>query len=224
LLAFSFDAHTSPVNRVLVLGAHSDDIEIGAGGTLRRLLGAYPAVRAHWVVFSARERRAQEARESAAEILGGDPRHTIETHEFRDGFFPYRGERLKEAFEALKAGGRPDIVLTHHREDLHQDHRLVAELTWNTFRDHVILEYEVPKYDGVVGAPNFFVPLSSAALEAKIEGLMRHFGSQRDKQWFTPETFRSLARLRGIECRAPTGYAEAFYLRKAIWGPALSGS
>jgi LmbE family N-acetylglucosaminyl deacetylase len=169
------------------------------------------------VVFSAAGVRETEARQSAGAIWGDHGRCRVETHDFRDGFFPYEGGRIKEIFERLKADIAPDVILTHHREDLHQDHRIISELTWNTFRDHAILEYEVPKYDGGLGSPNLFVPLSVSIVDAKIDQLMRDFGTQRSKAWFSQETFRGLMRLRGVECRSPTGYAEGFYVRKAIW-------
>jgi LmbE family N-acetylglucosaminyl deacetylase len=205
------------VRTVLVLGAHSDDIEIGAGGTIRWLFERFPEAKVRWVVFSAIGVREAEARHSAATIWNDSGRCRVDTHDFRDGFFPYEGGRVKEVFERLKSDAEPDLILTHHRDDLHQDHRVIAELTWNTFRNHVILEYEVPKYDGGLGSPNFFVPLSASVVDAKIEQLMRDFGTQRSKAWFTEETFRGLMRIRGVECRSPTGYAEGFYQRKAIW-------
>jgi LmbE family N-acetylglucosaminyl deacetylase len=207
----------SEVGSVLVLGAHSDDIEIGLGGAVRCILARAPQARIHWVVLSAAGARKTEAERSAAAIMGKHAHRSVETHEFRDGFFPYEGARVKEVFEALKPKVQPDVIFTHHGEDRHQDHRMIADLTWNTFRDHVILEYEIPKYDGGLGSPNFFVPLSAAIVDAKVKQLMRDFGTQRSKAWFTEETFRGLMRLRGIECRSPTGYAEGFYLRKAIW-------
>lgn len=202
---------------VLCLGAHSDDIEIGCAGTLMRLLADRADVRCHWVVLSGGDSgdRAKEARASAAELLGRAAT-AIEVESFRDAFFPYRGEEVKACFEELKRKVQPDIVFTHYRDDLHQDHRLVAELTWNTFRDHLILEYEIPKYDGGLGSPNLFVPLGQKEVARKVDLLMTHFGSQRSNQWFCPETFRGLMRIRGVECNAPGGYAEAFYCRKIV--------
>jgi LmbE family N-acetylglucosaminyl deacetylase len=208
---------SGPIANVLALGAHSDDIEIGAGGTIRWLLQSTPAVKLHWVVFAAAGARAVEAEASATSILGKSSRHTVRLFDFRDGFFPYDGARLKETFERIKAECQPDLVLCHDRDDLHQDHRVVGELAWNTFRDHLILEYEVPKYDGGLRSPNLFVPLPEALVEEKVAGLMRHFASQRAKQWFTEDTFRALMRLRGVECRSKSGYAEGFQCRKAIW-------
>ena len=213
----ALDIADRPFGTLLVIGAHSDDIEIGAGGTVRRLLESTPGLRVHWVVLSATGARRDEATRSAASILGTSGEHRVETFSFRDGFFPYDGASVKEAFERLKSSCDPDVILTHHTGDLHQDHRLVGELTWNTFRDHLILEYEIPKYDGGLGSPSVYVPLSAATMQAKVAGLMEHFGSQRSKSWFTEDTFYGLARLRGLECRAPDGYAEAFYCRKLVW-------
>lgn len=209
-------SEADPLREVVVIGAHSDDIEIGAGGTVRAILEAFPDIKIHWVVLAAAGDREREARGSAMEILGDVERHAVTTLQFRDGFFPYEGAGIKDAFENFKRNMSPDLVITHYREDLHQDHRLVGELTWNTFRDHLILEYEIPKYDGGLGSPNVFVPIPGPLASAKIDGLLRHFGSQRNKGWFDEETFRGLMRLRGIECRSPTGYAEAFYARKAL--------
>jgi LmbE family N-acetylglucosaminyl deacetylase len=203
---------------VLCLGAHSDDLEIGCSGSLLSLLAGRPRARVTWVVFSAPGARADEARAGAEAVLGDAADTRVWLHEFRDGFFPYVGAELKEIFEKLKQAVEPDLVFTHTRHDLHQDHRLVNELTWNTWRDHAILEYEIPKYDGDLGAPNVFVPLSAEVCERKLALLMRCFSSQRSKHWFSEETFRSLLRLRGLECRAPSGYAEAFHGRKLRLG------
>jgi LmbE family N-acetylglucosaminyl deacetylase len=200
--------------RVLALGAHADDIEIGCGGTILRLAQAYPELHVHWVVLSGSTARADEARASAEAFLDGVPERQIAVHDFRDGYFPYLGGAVKDVFERLKSEVAPDVILTHHRHDLHQDHRHVCELTWNTFRDHLILEYEVPKYDGDLGAPNFFVHLSKTTCERKITIIMEHFATQLDRRWFTDDLFRSLLRLRGMESNAPEGSAEAFYCRK----------
>jgi len=202
--------------RVLALGCHSDDIEIGAGGLLLRLLRTHPDVDVHWVVFSAPGARRDEARASAEDLLAGAVSPFVETHDFRDGYFPYDGAQVKDVFETIKAGPAPDLVLTHHRQDLHQDHRLVCELTWNTFRDHLVLEYEIPKYDGDLSRPNVYVPLEEEAARRKVDVLMRHFGTQRNKHWFTEDLFLGLMRVRGMECRSPTGYAEAFHGRKLV--------
>ncbi|HEY7292633.1 MAG TPA: PIG-L deacetylase family protein [Vicinamibacterales bacterium] len=201
--------------RILCLGAHSDDIEIGCGGLLLQMLRTRRAVEIDWVVFSAVGAREQEARKSAALFLRGARRHRLLISRFRDGFFPQQFGAIKEVFEELKKSGSPDLVLTHYRNDRHQDHRVLSDLVWNTFRDHFVLEYEVPKYDGDLGSPNAFVALDRRSCETKIRYLQRVFGTQRSKHWFDAETFRGLMRLRGMECRAPHGYAEGFYCRKA---------
>lgn len=204
---------------LLCLGAHCDDIEIGCSGAVLTLLAQDPGLSVTWVVLASNERRAAEAHASADALLAGVAKRTILVQSFRDGFLPYHGAAVKEYIETLKADTAPDLVLTHYRHDLHQDHRLVSELTWNTFRDHLIWEYEIPKYDGDLGSPNGFIPLSSELRARKIEHLLAAFPSQRDKHWFTEETFLGLLRLRGMECAAPEGYAEAFYLRKALLAP-----
>jgi LmbE family N-acetylglucosaminyl deacetylase len=209
-------ADTNERFRVLCLGAHSDDIEIGCGGLLLQLIQERPRVEIDWIVFSAAGKRAAEARRSAALFVKGAHRTNVRLHRFRDGFFPYEGAAIKAAFERLKVGPSPDLVLTHYRDDRHQDHRVLSDLTWNTFRDHWILEYEIPKYDGDLGSPSVFVPLDEDLSRRKVEYLQRSFGSQRDKHWFSDATFLGLMRLRGMECRAPGGYAEAFYSRKLV--------
>ena len=203
--------------RVLVLGAHPDDIEIGCGGTLLRWAAANPALEILWVVFCATPGRAAEAQGSAAEFLAGIAHRRVLVLDHRDGYLPYAGSAVKERFEALKGEFEPDLILTHHREDRHQDHRLVSDLTWNTWRNHLILEYEIPKYDGDFGSPNFFSCLPEAVLERKIELVTKHFPSQANKHWFSAELLRSVARIRGMECVAPSGLAEAFYCRKATF-------
>ena len=185
---------------ILCLGAHSDDIEIGCGGTLLKLLSSCDTISVCWVVLSASGVREQEALASASEILSAASDKNIIIRDFRNGYFPYIGGEIKDFFESLKGVPNPDLILTHHRHDLHQDHRLLAELTWNTFRDHLILEYEIPKFDGDLGSPNVFVKLTEQQVAAKTEILERHFKSQHDKQWFSAATFRGLGRLRGIEC------------------------
>lgn len=202
---------------VLCLGAHSDDIEIGAGATILQW-AASALLDVHWSVLSASGAREAEARASAEDFLAGVERAHVETKAFRDGYFPAQSAEIKSWFEELKARIDPDVILTHRDDDAHQDHREVSRLTWNTFRDHLILEYEIPKWDGDLGRPNLYVPVSSATMARKVDALMRHFGSQRSKHWFDEETFRGLARLRGLECRAPDGYAEAFVVRKAAIG------
>jgi len=201
----------SPLSLV-VLGAHADDIEIGCGGTILRFAEAGIPLHVTWVVLSAAGERADEARASAAAFLAGVP-SDVRIGAFRDAFFPH-DPGVKEFVEALKHDIEPDLVLTHTRGDLHQDHRIVCELAWNTFRDHLVLEYEIPKYDGDLGAPNAFVPIEERLVRRKAELLLAHFSTQRSKHWFTEDVFTSLARLRGLECRSPTGFAEAFHARK----------
>jgi LmbE family N-acetylglucosaminyl deacetylase len=198
---------------VLCLGAHSDDIEIGCGGTIQRLAQQYPNSVFHWVVFSALGVRAAEAKRAAELFAGATALRGPLLKAFQDGFMPFVGGEVKAIFEELKATS-PDLILTHNRHDAHQDHRLLAELTWNTFRDHLILEYEIPKYDGDLGQPNLFVPLESELCEKKVHYILEAFPSQHSKRWFRRDTFFSLLRLRGMECNAPSGYAEAFYCRK----------
>lgn len=202
--------------RVLCLGAHADDIEIGCGGTLLTLLERHPNLVVRWIVFSADETRAREARASAEAFLGGAADRTIEVRNHRDGFFPYQGAAIKEEFEALKKEFSPDLVFTHYRHDGHQDHRLLCDLAWNTFRNHLILEYEIPKYDGDLGNPNVFVPLTETVCERKVRTILAEFASQRQRQWFDEETFLALLRLRGMEAASPTRFAEAFHCRKAV--------
>jgi LmbE family N-acetylglucosaminyl deacetylase len=203
---------------VLCLGAHSDDIEIGAGGTLLSWIDQGIRLDVHWCVLSGIDERGIEARASATDFLAGAAGRTIEIMNFRDGFFPEEGKQIKVWFEALKARVNPDVILAHRGNDAHQDHRQVSRLVWNTFRDHLVLEYEIPKWDGDMARPNLYVPVSSSAMKRKVDLLMAHFGSQRSKQWFDPETFFGLARLRGMECRAGERYAEAFITRKLLLG------
>jgi LmbE family N-acetylglucosaminyl deacetylase len=203
---------------VLCLGAHADDIEIGAGGTILSWLAAGVRLEVHWCVLSAAGARAAEAEASAAAFIAGAASSRVVLGQFDDSLFPYQGADIKAWLKAFKAEIAPDVVLTHARNDAHQDHREICQLTWNLFRDHLILEYEIPKWDGDLGQPNVYVPLTSAVLERKIELLLAHFGTQRSKDWFDAKTFTSLARLRGMECRAPERYAEAFILRKATLG------
>ena len=202
--------------RVLCVGAHCDDIEIGCGGTLLRLIAEGWKLDVRWVVLCSNETRGNEARASAKDFLVNVAKHEIFIERFRDGFLPYVGPPVKEYFEELKKGAAPDVVFTHHRADLHQDHRLVCDLTWNTFRDQLILEYEIPKFDGDLGLPNFFVQLDESIARRKTDLILKHFASQRDKHWFTEDTFLALMRLRGVESRATKRYAEGFHCRKVI--------
>lgn len=206
----------SELKSVLLLGAHCDDIEIGCGATIRRLLREYKDLSITWVVFSSNPEREKEARASAEAFLEGCSSNAVHIKAFRNSYFPHIGAELKEYFEQLKGEVNPDVVFTHYGQDLHQDHRTISELTWNTFRDHMILEYEIPKYDGGLGSPGFFVPVSTGDLEQKTTYLHQYYASQKSKQWFTSSTFEALMRLRGIECNAADGYAEAFYCRKSV--------
>jgi LmbE family N-acetylglucosaminyl deacetylase len=199
---------------ILCLGAHCDDIEIGAGGALLRLLAERPGSSVHWVVFASNEQREREAKASAAEFLSGAGRRSVVVKGFRESYFPFVAAEIKDDFERLKGDVDPDVVFTHHLADRHQDHRLVAELTWNTFRNHLVVEYEIPKYEGDLGAPNLFFPLPESIARRKIDLILRHFPSQAGRSWFRPETFEAVLRLRGVECNAPEGWAEGFHCRK----------
>ena len=202
--------------RVLAIGCHADDIEIGCGGTLLTLAQSNPELEVHWIVLAAPGARSAEARASAKAFLRGVAKSRVEVHEFRDGFLPYVGGEVKDVFEELKGRVDPQIVLTHASYDLHQDHRLACELTWNTFRNHLILEYEIPKVDGDLGRPNVFVPLTAAIADQKLSLLEEHFPSQSGKHWFDRDTFMGLMRLRGMEAVAPERLAEAFTCRKLV--------
>lgn len=207
------------VKRVLCLGAHSDDLEIGVGGTILSALNARKDIEIHWVVFSAIGDRADEARRSAERFLAGGVNTQIDLFTFRDGYFPYVGADIKDRFEELKRTPTPDLILTHHREDRHQDHRTIAELTWNTFRDHLILEYEIPKYDGGLVSPNVFLEIDEEVFRHKVEILIEEFASQRSRRWFNADNFEALARLRGLESNADSGLAEGFHCHKSkvLW-------
>jgi LmbE family N-acetylglucosaminyl deacetylase len=205
-----------PLKRILCLGAHSDDIEIGCGGTILRLTAERPDLEIHWVVFGAQGPRADEARQSAELFLRAAGSRTIVVHSFHDGFFPYQGAEIKNCFEALKAQFAPDLVFTHRSQDAHQDHRLINELTWNTFRHHLILEYEIPKYDGDLSNPNVYVHLDADVCRAKVDHLLACFGTQRSKHWFASDLFYAMLRLRGMESVSPSGFAEALYARKIV--------
>jgi LmbE family N-acetylglucosaminyl deacetylase len=215
MMHLNFDGPKGGPLKVLCLGSHSDDIEIGCGGTILKLAEQYPGCEFHWVVFNAIGVREAEARRAASLFVSSKDLKGPLLKSFRDGFMPFVGDQVKAVFEELKAVS-PDLIFTHNRKDAHQDHRLVAELTWNTFRDHLILEYEIPKYDGDMGQPSVFVPLSQEVCEKKVRYIMDAFQSQQGKRWFQPDTFFSLMRLRGMECNSPSCFAEAFYCRKVV--------
>lgn len=211
-------SNRSPIQKVLCLGAHSDDIEIGCGGTILKLLQVRRNLVVYWIVLSSGANREQEALRSAALFLRRATKKHVEVFDFRNGYFPYEGSKIKDFFEQLKQQVSPDLIFTHASHDLHQDHRLVNQLTWNTWRSHVILEYEIPKYDGDLGSPNLFIPFDRKICDLKIKYLMACFKTQRDKHWFTEDTFQGLMRIRGVEANAPGKFAEAFYCRKLIFG------
>jgi LmbE family N-acetylglucosaminyl deacetylase len=215
VLSLSLRSDAEPLD-LLCIGAHSDDIEIGCGGTLLRLLAETPGTRVHWVVLSATEDREREARGSASDFMADAADADVRVEHFRESYFPYVGADIKDYFETLKSSIRPDVIFTHHRHDEHQDHRTVAQFTWNSFRDHLILEYEIPKYEGDLGLPNFYVPLAAPTAAGKVDRLMRHFASQRQRRWFQPQTFNGVMAVRGVECNAADGYAEAFHVRKIV--------
>ena len=204
------------LNRVLCLGAHADDIEIGCGGAVLELARRHPGLQFYWAVFSANARRIREARSSARAFLRGANVQAIRIANFRESYFPHEWSSIKEAIEKLKKKFEPELVFTHYRDDRHQDHRVLSDLAWNTFRHHLILEYEIPKYDGDLGNPNLYVPLDKELCRRKIEHLCAFYQTQSNKHWFSRDTFLSLMRLRGIECASNTKYAEAFYGRKMI--------
>lgn len=216
MFQFRLDRVVKQPCTVLLLGAHSDDIEIGCGGTVLRLLKMYPNARVWWVVLTARGPRVREARSSAAAFLRQAAEKKVIIKGFQESFLPYRGEEVKRFFEGLKRKVSPDVIFTHYRHDLHQDHRVVSEFTWNTFRNHLIFEYEIPKYDGDLGIPNVFVALDERVCREKVAHLHEHFATQRNKQWFSEDLFFSLLRLRGVEANSPSRYAEAFYARKVV--------
>lgn len=214
MLKLEFASRRGPL-RVLCIGAHSDDLEIGCGGTLLEWQKPPRKMEATWVVLSADGRRVAEMQKSARGLLGNSTASII-AGEFRDGFLPAQYRELKTFFERLKGAVKPDVILTHRLEDRHQDHRLACELTWNTWRDHLVLEYEIPKYEGDLGHPNVYVPIAGGTAKRKVRHLMRHFATQRSRSWFTEDTFFGLMRLRGIECRAAAGLAEAYHARKLV--------
>jgi LmbE family N-acetylglucosaminyl deacetylase len=216
MLKVDFHKRDGGPTRILCLGAHSDDIEIGCGGTIMQLLADERALDFTWIVFGAGGQRGREAKKSANLFLESAKKKRVEVLKFRDGFFPYEGQTIKEYFEQMKRNVNPHIIFTHYRHDLHQDHRLISELTWNTFRDHLILEYEILKYDGDLGTPNCYVHLDASICDKKIGHIGSCFGTQKKKPWFSDDAFYSILRLRGVESNAPSGYAEGFYGRKIV--------
>ncbi|PYS03600.1 MAG: PIG-L domain-containing protein [Acidobacteria bacterium] len=216
MLSLGFRTQSDTPLRILCLGAHCDDIEIGCGGTILTLLETYRRTTVDWVVFSSEDQRGAEAHESANTFLKQAGSKNIVIKNFTNSFFPYIAGEIKRYFEELKRNVSPDLVFTHYRNDLHQDHRVISELAWNSFRNHMVLEYEIPKYDGDLGSPNSFVHLDQSMAERKISYILESFRSQRTKQWFDKETFLAMLRLRGMESNAPSRYAEAFYCRKAV--------
>jgi LmbE family N-acetylglucosaminyl deacetylase len=210
----AFKPELPPGATVLCIGAHCDDIEIGCGGALMELQARQPDLKFHWVVFSADDVREPETRAAVKRLLGDGANVKVEMHRFRQSYFPNHGAEIKDAFEDICRRVQPDLVFTHFLDDRHQDHRLLAELTWNTFRNHAVLEYEIPKFEGDLGHPNVYVPLSPPTFKRKLDTLMDCFPSQRDRTWFDPEVFQGHMRLRGVECNAPSRYAEAFHGRK----------
>jgi LmbE family N-acetylglucosaminyl deacetylase len=214
MLKLALGSPAQPLRRILCLGAHCDDIEIGCGGTVLRLLESHDDCEVYWLVFTSTPERKREAEQAADLFLNRAKTKRVIVRDYRDGFLPYAGNAVKDEFESLKSEFAPDLILTHQRNDLHQDHRLICELTWNTFRNHLILEYEIPKYDGDFGSPNLFVELDERLVESKLDRLFRAFKSQDGKHWFTKDFFSSVMRLRGVEANSHTRFAEAFYTRK----------
>ena len=200
--------------RVVCLGAHADDIEIGAGGTILRLLDERPNTHVTHVVFSADAIRADEARAAARQLLAA-AEADIHVLGHRDGFFPFEAADIKGFAQAALEGVRPHLVLTHRRDDAHQDHRVIADLAWQTFRGATIAAYEIPKWDGDLDRPNAYVALDDATITRKLALLADHFPTQQAKGWYDDETFRGLARVRGVE--AGVRYAEAFHCTKLVW-------
>ena len=218
MVEFHLGSSRQPLRRILCLGSHCDDIEIGCGGAILQLLREDPEIEVYWKVFSSTPVRKREALHAASLFLEPARKKKVVVRNYRDGFFPSLQAQIKGEFEKLKNEFLPDLIFTHYRHDLHQDHRVICELTWNTFRNHLILEYEIPKYDGDLGAPNCFVPLDGQTCKRKIDYLCRVFGTQRGKHWFTPDTFEALMRIRGLESNSPAKFAEAFYARKLVLG------
>ncbi|AHW60971.1 N-acetylglucosaminyl deacetylase, LmbE family [Draconibacterium orientale] len=212
MLSFKFQNDT-PL-KILCLGAHCDDIEIGAGGTLLKIIQENEVSHLSWIVFASNKIRKQEALISAHRFVEDIPNNKVSINTFRDGFLKTEFVKIKEYFEELKKDIDPDLIFTHYRKDRHQDHRLISDLTWNTWRNHMILEYEIPKYDGDLGIPNFYVPLQEEIIHKRNKIILESFISQQNKHWFDEATFNALPRLRGIE--STSRFAEAFYVRKLV--------
>jgi LmbE family N-acetylglucosaminyl deacetylase len=202
--------------KILCLGAHSDDIEIGCGGTILRIIEEYPQAQFYWVVFSAENQRGEEAHKSAERFLNNVDAKVVVVQEFKDSYFPFIGGSIKDYFNRLKKEFKPDLIFTHFKNDAHQDHRLIGELTWNAYRNNFIIEYEIAKYDGDLGTPNFYVHLKESIVKEKIANICAIFNSQARKEWFGEESFRAIMRIRGLESNSPSKYSEAFYCRKVI--------
>jgi len=203
--------------RVLCLGAHPDDIEIGCGGTILKIIEELPKSEFCWIVFSGSKNRAKEALQSANTFLSQVKSKHIDIQGFRESYFPFVGAPIKDYFEELKSDFSPDLILTHTKNDAHQDHRLISDLTWNTFRDNFIMEYEIPKFDGDLQNPNVYVHLNENIVQKKVRLICDLFQSQAEKKWFSKETFKSILRIRGIEANSPSKYAEAFHCRKMVF-------
>ena len=216
MLALNFENKAPDGINVLCLGAHCDDIEIGCGGSILKLIKSQQINSIVWITFCSNQVREKEAFDSANSFLADVKNKKIIIRDFKDGFLPYIGFDVKEEFEKLKQEIQPDLIFTHYRHDLHQDHRLICDLTWNTFRNHFILEYEIPKYDGDLGTPNLFLVLDDDIVKQKLDIIFENFKSQYTKEWFSRETLTSLMKLRAVECQAARKYAEAFYNRKTI--------
>jgi len=201
---------------LLVLGAHCDDIEIGCGGTLLKWTMEARIQKVIWVIFSSNQARKEEAQRSAEMYLREIPESEIIILDYQDAYLAFAAKEIKDKFEEIRHLMNPDIVFTHYRNDRHQDHRLLSDLAWNTFRNHLVLEYEIPKYDGDLATPNGYVAIPSDHVNRKVKLLLECYASQVSKHWFDEETFKSLMRIRGLECNSPSHYAEAFHLRKCL--------
>ncbi len=214
MLDLAFDRRTQRTLSILCVGAHCDDIEIGCGATLRVLQGRGQRLMIDWVVLSGSGERRKETQRAMRLLVRPRCRGELRFGDFPDGRFPAAYAEIKRFCESLKDRPNPDLILCHERQDRHQDHRVVNEMVWSTFRDHMVLEYEIPKWDGGLGQPNVYVPVAATDAASKVDALMKSYASQTDKHWYTRDTFMALLRLRGLECRSPSGYAEAFHGRK----------